>query len=82
MHKVQRPAEGSHLRPQNKPFPLMDESSIQWILDQAAAKMQNAPPAVKAEKKCMVPPGPPIGLCFGSLGIFYTTFLPLLTHPK
>ncbi|XP_040199117.1 myotubularin-related protein 5 isoform X3 [Rana temporaria] len=60
MHKVQRPAEGSHLRPQNKPFPLLDESSIQWILDQAAAKMQNAPPAVKAEKKCMVPPGPPI----------------------
>ncbi|XP_072258076.1 myotubularin-related protein 5 isoform X5 [Pyxicephalus adspersus] len=60
MHKVQRPAEGSHLRPQSKPFPLLDESSIQWILDQAAAKMQNAPPAVKAEKKCMVPPGPPI----------------------
>ncbi|XP_018416249.1 PREDICTED: myotubularin-related protein 5 isoform X2 [Nanorana parkeri] len=60
MHKVQRPAEGSHLRPQNKPFPLLDESSIQWILDQAAVKLQNAPPAVKAEKKCMVPPGPPI----------------------
>ncbi|KAM5170842.1 myotubularin-related protein 5 isoform 1-T1 [Mantella aurantiaca] len=60
MHKVQRPAEGSHLRPQNKPFPLLDDSSIQWILDQAAAKMQNAPPAVKAEKKCMVPPGPAV----------------------
>ncbi|XP_075064591.1 myotubularin-related protein 5 isoform X4 [Mixophyes fleayi] len=60
MHKVQRPAEGSHLRPQHKPFPLLDESSIQWILDQAAAKMHNAPPAVKAEKKCIVPPGPPI----------------------
>ncbi|XP_063782727.1 myotubularin-related protein 5 isoform X5 [Pseudophryne corroboree] len=60
MHKVQRPAEGSHLRPQHKPFPLLDESSVQWILDQAAAKMHNAPPAVKAEKKCMVPPGPPV----------------------
>ncbi|KAG8576609.1 hypothetical protein GDO81_009909 [Engystomops pustulosus] len=60
MHKVQRPTEGSYLRPQNKTFPLLDESSIQWILDQAAAKMQNAPPAVRSEKKCMVPPGPPI----------------------
>ncbi|XP_068132006.1 myotubularin-related protein 5 isoform X6 [Hyperolius riggenbachi] len=60
MHKVQRPAEGSHLRPQQKPFPLLDESSVQWILDQAAAKMQSAPPAVKSEKKCMIPPGPPI----------------------
>ncbi|KAM4039195.1 myotubularin-related protein 5 isoform 3-T3 [Anomaloglossus baeobatrachus] len=60
MHKVQRPTEGSYLRPQHKVFPLMDESSIQWILDQAAAKLQNAPPAVRSEKKCMVPPGPPI----------------------
>ncbi|XP_053318749.1 myotubularin-related protein 5 isoform X4 [Spea bombifrons] len=60
MHKVQRPSEGSHLRPQDKCFPLLDESSVQWILDQAAAKMQNAPPAVRVEKKCMVPPGPPM----------------------
>ncbi|XP_053572268.1 myotubularin-related protein 5 [Bombina bombina] len=60
MHKVQRPAEGSLQRPHNRPFPLLDESSIQWIIDQAAAKMQNAPPAVRVEKKCMVPPGPPI----------------------
>ncbi|XP_073435380.1 myotubularin-related protein 5 isoform X9 [Dendrobates tinctorius] len=60
MHKVQRPTEGSYLRPQHKVFPLLDESSIQWILDQAAAKLQNAPPAVRSEKKCMVPPGPPI----------------------
>lgn len=60
MHKVQRPTEGSYLRPQSKVFPLLDESSIQWILDQAAAKLQNVPPAVRSEKKCMVPPGPPI----------------------
>ncbi|XP_077120459.1 myotubularin-related protein 5 isoform X10 [Ranitomeya variabilis] len=60
MHKVQRPTEGSYLRSQHKIFPLLDESSIQWILDQAAAKLQNAPPAVRSEKKCMVPPGPPI----------------------
>ncbi|XP_018108307.1 myotubularin-related protein 5 isoform X3 [Xenopus laevis] len=60
MHKVQRPAEGSYMRPQHKPFPLLDESNVQWILDQAAAKMQHAPPTVRVEKKCMVPPGPPI----------------------
>ncbi|KAG8440127.1 hypothetical protein GDO86_006065 [Hymenochirus boettgeri] len=60
MHKVQRPAEGSYMRPQHTPFPLMDESNVQWILDQAAAKMQNAPPPIRVEKKCMVPLGPPI----------------------
>ncbi|OCT87157.1 hypothetical protein XELAEV_18020853mg [Xenopus laevis] len=60
MHKVQRPAEGSYMRPQHIPFPLLDESNIQWILDQAAAKMQHASPTVRVEKKCMIPPGPPI----------------------
>ncbi|KAE8616936.1 hypothetical protein XENTR_v10008927 [Xenopus tropicalis] len=64
MHKVQRPAEGSYMRPQHRPFPMLDESSIQWTLDQAAAKMQHAPPTVRVEKKCMVPPGPPIAAIF------------------
>ncbi|KFO96545.1 Myotubularin-related protein 5, partial [Calypte anna] len=60
MHKVQRPMEGSHLRLHQKPFPRLDEGTVQWIIDQATAKLQTAPPAVKAEKKCMVPSGPPI----------------------
>nr|XP_056701885.1 myotubularin-related protein 5 [Euleptes europaea] len=61
MHKVQKPAEGCHLRSHQRPFPRLDEGTIQWIIDQATAKLQTAPPAVKAEKKCMVPSGPPLG---------------------
>uniref|UniRef100_A0A7M4FTI6 SET binding factor 1 n=1 Tax=Crocodylus porosus TaxID=8502 RepID=A0A7M4FTI6_CROPO len=61
MHKVQKPTEGCHLRLHQKPFPRLDEGTVQWIIDQATAKMQTAPPAVKAEKKCTVPLGTPIG---------------------
>ncbi|NWT62504.1 MTMR5 protein, partial [Erythrocercus mccallii] len=45
MHKVQRPSEGCHLRLQQKPFPRLDEGTVQWIIDQATAKLQSAPPA-------------------------------------
>lgn len=62
MHKVQKPTEGCHLRLHQKPFPRLDEGTVQWIIDQATAKLQSAPPAVRAEKKCMVPSGPPIGM--------------------
>ncbi|XP_062839539.1 myotubularin-related protein 5 isoform X2 [Anolis carolinensis] len=61
MHKVQRPTEGSHLRLHQRPFPRLDEGTIQWIVDQATAKLQTAPPVVRAERKCMVPSGPPLG---------------------
>ncbi|XP_065801952.1 myotubularin-related protein 5 isoform X8 [Muntiacus reevesi] len=60
MHKVQRPGEASHLRRAPRPFPRLDEGVVQWIVDQAAAKMQGAPPAVKAEKRTTVPSGPPM----------------------
>ncbi|XP_060162084.1 myotubularin-related protein 5 isoform X1 [Globicephala melas] len=60
MHKVQRPGEASHLRRAPRPFPRLDEGMVQWIVDQATAKMQGAPPAVKAEKKTTVPSGPPM----------------------
>ncbi|KAL6037391.1 hypothetical protein STEG23_003579 [Scotinomys teguina] len=60
MHKVQRPGEASHLRRTQRPFPRLDEGTVQWIVDQAAAKMQGAPPAVKAERKTTVPSGPPM----------------------
>lgn len=63
MHTVKKPKEGHHLRAQQKPFPRLDEGLVQWIIDQATAKLQTAPPAVKAEVKCMVPSGPPIGRC-------------------
>ncbi|XP_058435090.1 myotubularin-related protein 5 isoform X3 [Marmota monax] len=60
MHKVQRPGEASHLRRPPRPFPRLDEGTVQWIVDQAAAKMQGAPPAVKAERRTTVPSGPPM----------------------
>ncbi|XP_058165020.1 myotubularin-related protein 5 isoform X23 [Dasypus novemcinctus] len=60
MHKVQRPAEASHLRRAPRPFPRLDEGTVQWIVDQAMAKMQGAPPAVRAERRSTVPSGPPM----------------------
>ncbi|XP_053517644.1 myotubularin-related protein 5 isoform X1 [Artibeus jamaicensis] len=60
MHKVQRPGEASHLRRVPRPFPRLDEGVVQWIVDQATAKMQGAPPAVKAERRTTVPAGPPM----------------------
>lgn len=60
MHKVQRPGEASHLRRAPRPFPRLDDGVVQWIVDQAAAKMQGAPPAVKAERRTTVPSGPPM----------------------
>ncbi|XP_061493895.1 myotubularin-related protein 5 isoform X6 [Rhineura floridana] len=69
MHKVQKPMEGCHLRLHQRPFPRLDEGTIQWIIDQAMAKLQTAPPLVKAEKKCMVPSGPPLGAIMEHNGI-------------
>ncbi|XP_062932454.1 myotubularin-related protein 5 isoform X2 [Cynocephalus volans] len=60
MHKVQKPGEASHLRRVPRPFPRLDEGTVQWIVDQAAAKTQGAPPAVKAERRTTVPAGPPM----------------------
>ncbi|XP_022374558.1 myotubularin-related protein 5 isoform X2 [Enhydra lutris kenyoni] len=60
MHKVQRPGEASHLRRAPRPFPRLDDGMVQWIVDQATAKMQGAPPAVKAERRTTVPSGPPM----------------------
>ncbi|XP_041058167.1 myotubularin-related protein 5 isoform X4 [Carcharodon carcharias] len=69
MHKIQKPKEGSHLRVQQNTFPHLDEGTVQWIIDQATAKLKNAPPAVKAEMKCMVPMGPPSATMIDQNGI-------------
>uniref|UniRef100_A0A3P9LL31 SET binding factor 1 n=1 Tax=Oryzias latipes TaxID=8090 RepID=A0A3P9LL31_ORYLA len=62
MHKVQRPSDNSLNPTQNqKPFPVLDEVSVQLFIDHAAAKLKTAPPVVKAEVKSMVPSGPPLG---------------------
>ncbi|XP_028304416.1 myotubularin-related protein 5 isoform X2 [Gouania willdenowi] len=62
MHKVQRPSENSQNSTQaQRPFPMLDEVAVQLFIDHAAAKLQSAPPVVKAELKAMVPSGPPLG---------------------
>lgn len=60
MHKVQRPSEKGQSGTQS-PFPPLDDVAVQLFIDHAAAKLQTAPPVVKAELKAMVPSGPPLG---------------------
>ncbi|XP_057605258.1 myotubularin-related protein 13 isoform X5 [Hippopotamus amphibius kiboko] len=58
--KVPRPTEGSHLRVHILPFPKINETRVQELMQENLAKNQNAPPASRVEKKCVVPAGPPV----------------------
>ncbi|XP_054098035.1 myotubularin-related protein 13 isoform X4 [Callithrix jacchus] len=58
--KVPRPTEGSHLRVHILPFPKINEARVQELIQENLAKNQNAPPATRVEKKCVVPAGPPV----------------------
>ncbi|XP_032344928.1 myotubularin-related protein 13 isoform X3 [Camelus ferus] len=58
--KVPRPTEGSHLRVHVLPFPKINETRVQELIQENLAKNQNAPPASRVEKKCVVPAGPPV----------------------
>ncbi|EHB11923.1 Myotubularin-related protein 13 [Heterocephalus glaber] len=58
--KVPRPTEGSHLRVHILPFPKINEALVQELIQENLAKNQNAPPATRMEKKCVVPAGPPV----------------------
>ncbi|XP_054226062.1 myotubularin-related protein 13 isoform X10 [Homo sapiens] len=58
--KVPRPTEGSHLRVHILPFPEINEARVQELIQENVAKNQNAPPATRIEKKCVVPAGPPV----------------------
>ncbi|XP_076796950.1 myotubularin-related protein 13 isoform X4 [Arvicanthis niloticus] len=58
--KVPRPTEGSHLRVHILPFPKINEARVQELIEENLAKNQNAPPATRVEKKCVVPAGPPV----------------------
>ncbi|XP_063527993.1 myotubularin-related protein 13 isoform X6 [Pongo pygmaeus] len=58
--KVPRPTEGSHLRVHILPFPKINEARVQELIQENVAKNQNAPPATRIEKKCVVPAGPPV----------------------
>lgn len=62
MHKVTRPSENSQNTAHNlKPFPGLDDVTVQLFIDHSAAKLKTAPPVVKVELKGMVPSGPPLG---------------------
>uniref|UniRef100_A0A8C8SVI7 SET binding factor 2 n=1 Tax=Pelusios castaneus TaxID=367368 RepID=A0A8C8SVI7_9SAUR len=58
--KVPRPTEGSHLRVHILPFPKINDSRVQELIQEGLAKNQSAPPATRLEKKCVVPAGPPV----------------------
>nr|XP_048708688.1 myotubularin-related protein 13 isoform X4 [Caretta caretta] len=58
--KVPRPTEGSHLRVHILPFPKINDSRVQELIQEGLAKNQSVPPAARVEKKCVVPPGPPV----------------------
>uniref|UniRef100_A0A674IA97 SET binding factor 2 n=1 Tax=Terrapene triunguis TaxID=2587831 RepID=A0A674IA97_9SAUR len=60
--KVPRPTEGSHLRVHILPFPKINDSQVQELIQEGLAKNQSAPPATRVEKKCVVPAGPPVGM--------------------
>ncbi|KAJ6665161.1 hypothetical protein lerEdw1_005392, partial [Lerista edwardsae] len=58
--KVPRPTEGSHLRVHVLPFPKINENQVQDLIQESLIKNQNAPPATRVERKCVVPAGPPV----------------------
>uniref|UniRef100_A0A8C0KKU0 SET binding factor 2 n=1 Tax=Canis lupus dingo TaxID=286419 RepID=A0A8C0KKU0_CANLU len=80
--KVPRPTEGSHLRVHILPFPKINETRVQELIQENLAKNQNAPPASRVEKKCVVPAGPPVGMYLsGSFFVLHkieSTFCSLL----
>uniref|UniRef100_A0A8C4PIR6 SET binding factor 2 n=1 Tax=Equus asinus asinus TaxID=83772 RepID=A0A8C4PIR6_EQUAS len=68
--KVPRPTEGSHLRVHILPFPKINETRVQELIQENLAKNQNAPPALRVEKKWVVPAGPPVGMY---LSVFFNS---------
>lgn len=62
--KVPRPTEGSHLRVHVVPFPLLDDEKVERLLAEGLAKHPSTPAitiTTRAERKCVVPAGPPVG---------------------
>ncbi|XP_070619420.1 myotubularin-related protein 13 isoform X2 [Erythrolamprus reginae] len=58
--KVPRPTEGSHLRVHVLPFPRINESQVQDLIQENLIKNQSVPSASRIERKCVVPAGPPV----------------------
>uniref|UniRef100_A0A3P8YK29 SET binding factor 2 n=1 Tax=Esox lucius TaxID=8010 RepID=A0A3P8YK29_ESOLU len=75
--KVPRPTEGSHLRVHVVPFPLLDDGKVEGLLAEGLAKHPSVPAITtttsRAERKCVVPPGPPVVSILGKMGSVFNS---------
>uniref|UniRef100_A0A8C8GR78 SET binding factor 2 n=1 Tax=Oncorhynchus tshawytscha TaxID=74940 RepID=A0A8C8GR78_ONCTS len=74
--KVPRPTEGSHLRVHVVPFPLLDDEKVERLLAEGLAKHPSAPAittTTRAERKCVVPAGPPVVSIMGKMGSVFNS---------
>uniref|UniRef100_A0A8C7RHG5 SET binding factor 2 n=1 Tax=Oncorhynchus mykiss TaxID=8022 RepID=A0A8C7RHG5_ONCMY len=77
--KVPRPTEGSHLRVHVVPFPMLDDEKVERLLAEGLAKHPSAAAittTTRAERKCVVPAGPPVGTI--STTLVFLTCSPLI----
>ncbi|TTK78894.1 Myotubularin-related protein 13 [Bagarius yarrelli] len=68
--KVPRPSEGSHLRVHMVPFPLIEEEKVGELMQEGLAKQNHSSVSTRVEKKCVVPPGPPVVSITGNSSVF------------
>uniref|UniRef100_A0A8C7RKG2 SET binding factor 2 n=1 Tax=Oncorhynchus mykiss TaxID=8022 RepID=A0A8C7RKG2_ONCMY len=71
--KVPRPTEGSHLRVHVVPFPMLDDEKVERLLAEGLAKHPSAAAittTTRAERKCVVPAGPPTN---GLAGVLFNS---------
>ncbi|XP_043561839.1 myotubularin-related protein 13 isoform X2 [Chiloscyllium plagiosum] len=71
--KVPKPTEGSHMRVHVLPFPKINEDKVQALLQDGLSKHLNSPPAVRVEKKCIVPAGPPVVSIMDRMGSVFNS---------
>uniref|UniRef100_A0AAZ3SJN3 SET binding factor 2 n=1 Tax=Oncorhynchus tshawytscha TaxID=74940 RepID=A0AAZ3SJN3_ONCTS len=74
--KVPRPTEGSHLRVHVLPFPLLDDEKVERLLAEGLAKHPSAAAittTTRAERKCVVPAGPPVVSIMGKMGSVFNS---------
>ncbi|MFT7816707.1 myotubularin-related protein 13 isoform X1 [Arapaima gigas] len=71
--KVPRPTEGSHLRVHVMPFPILDGERVQALLEEGQAKHHAPAGSSRAEKRCVVPAGPPVVSISGQTGSVFNS---------
>uniref|UniRef100_A0A8C9SVX1 SET binding factor 2 n=1 Tax=Scleropages formosus TaxID=113540 RepID=A0A8C9SVX1_SCLFO len=71
--KVPRPTEGSHLRVHVMPFPVLNGTRVQALLEEGQAKHPAPAASGRAEKRCVVPAGPPVVSISGQTGSIFNS---------